>query len=129
MALNRILVPVEDRDLTHAVLKGVMPLISREDAEVILLNVVPPDLPDLATRAEVVSFARDSLQQLCDTLCADGLNATADWVAGDDPAASIIERAAELRASLIVQPTHVRSDLPRWTRGSRHSEQAIGGTP
>lgn len=118
MPIKRILIPIEDRDLTQATLSQLRPLLKHLTPEAILLRVVPPDESDLALRGERIDSAQRDLGQTCELLRASGFRATGDWVEGADPAAAIVDRARSLHASLIVQTTHAREDLERWSRGS-----------
>jgi nucleotide-binding universal stress UspA family protein len=107
---TKILVPLDGSPLAEQVLAQVRRVLRREDAEVVLLQVVPDD-------AGALAVGRTYLERLREELRAQGAQAVSRVVTGD-PAAKILEVAQELSVSLIAMSTHGRSGLSRAVRGS-----------
>ena len=117
--MNKILVPLDGSELSERILVHVQRLLMREDAEVTLFQVIPEDAASqvYSPGQNAIAVARKHVEQLRDTLIANGAQAKSRVVIGD-PATKILEEAQRLEPALIAMSTHGRSGLSRFVRGS-----------
>ena len=113
-----ILVPIDGSELADRIIGQVGRLLRREDSRVVLVTVVPQDRIEAREGFEnPVEAARNHIERLTRELVTQGANVATRVLAGD-PAARILECAADEKASLIAMATHGRSGLSRFVRGS-----------
>lgn len=117
--LRKILVPLDGSELADRILVQVRRLLSREDAEVLLLTVLPEPSPDEGERAQAARLEEVSsrLEAKRRKIEEGGARARFDLMTGD-PASQILSFAEAWCPSLIAMSTHGRTGLERWTRGS-----------
>ncbi len=112
-AFRRILVPVDGSGLSLAVRPLVAKIVGRTGAAIEALYVddapIGSDIPDDRSRGVLDAIARSFREA--------GLEATSRFRRGD-PAATIVDAAAEGRFDLVAMSTHGRSGLGRWMLGS-----------
>lgn len=117
--LKKILVPLDGSDLADRILTHVRRLLLREDAEVMLLTVLPPEAATegedrrAARLAETTTHLERELRKLGEA----GARARFDMMTGD-PAAQILAFAETWRPGLVAMSTHGRTGIERWARGS-----------
>jgi len=120
--IRSILVPLDESEISRAVLQVVKPLAARLKAEVILLHVEPHVVdpsPQWAVKGPL-TLARKPLslyQKLADGLEAEKLEAWPLAVEGN-VAEEIVSRARELDVDLVAMATHGREGLSRALLGS-----------
>ncbi|MCC7104331.1 MAG: universal stress protein [Chloroflexi bacterium] len=121
----RILLPMDESDLSVKALRAVAELTNEVSAELTLLHVLDSaDYPylysDPATWRSSVPEEREAIQRLeaiADPLRAEG-RAVATRVLVGSPATTIAQAARELDTDLIAMPTHGRAGLSRVVMGS-----------
>jgi len=125
--IDKILVPVDGSELSEEILAQVRRLLVREDAEVVLIHVLPEDLDEDSDEA---SQALEYLISLRARLAGSGMSAHFHLLHGD-PSTEILSFAVAAEPSLIAMSTHGRGGLGRWVRGSvaervlRHSAHPL----
>ncbi len=117
--LKKILVPLDGSDLADRILTHVRRLLLREDAEVMLLTVLPPEsqTEEETLRAARMEGTTTHLGRELRKLGEAGARARFDMMTGD-PAAQILAFAETWKPGLIAMSTHGRTGLERWARGS-----------
>ncbi len=117
--LRKILVPLDGSELADRILVQVRRLLAREDAEVLLLTVLPEPSADESERARAARLEEvsSSLEAKRRRLEESGARARYDLMTGD-PASHILSFAEAWGPSLIAMSTHGRTGLERWARGS-----------
>lgn len=117
--LKKILVPLDGSELADRILGHVQRILLREDAEVMLLTVLPPEAAteDDRTRAWRIEEASGHLMGELKKLGQAGARARYDLMTGD-PAAQILAFADTWQPGLIAMSTHGRTGLERFRRGS-----------
>ncbi len=127
--LSKILVPLDGSELADRILVHVRRLLAREDAEVLLLHVLPEPSPDEGERARAARLEEVSsrLESQRRKLEESGARARYDLMTGD-PATQILAFAETWGPSLIAMSTHGRTGLERWTRGST-AERVLRRSP
>lgn len=117
--LKKILVPLDGSELADRILTHVRRILLREDAEVMLLTVLPPEAAteDERTRAWRIEEASGHLMGELKKLGQAGARARYDLMTGD-PAAQVLAFADTWQPGLIAMSTHGRTGLERWARGS-----------
>jgi nucleotide-binding universal stress UspA family protein len=114
--MTRVLVPLDDSNLSRAALPVAAWLARKLQAEVVILLTVGP-------LAETSATAREEREQLSHRL-ADAAKELSDLPVqqivdeGGDPVAGIIRTAKEAAVDLIVMSTHGRSPLAEFVQGS-----------
>lgn len=131
-AFRRILVPLDGSSLARQALPFAVSLASTTGAELLLLEVLPPDLsvshPELLTTdslaqryregyAESLEHTQHGLELLAEELSAQGIR-TQMLVCAGNPATTIVHQAEQCGADLVVMATHGYSGLQRWDLGS-----------
>ena len=118
MVFQKILVPVDGSELGDKILEQVKRLLVRQDAQVVLLRVVPPHAgEDARVQQEHLDAARVHVERLRTRLIEQGAQARGLVLRGD-PAEVILQCVESQRPSLVAMATHGRSGPSRWTRGS-----------
>lgn len=121
-----LLCPVDFTEGSHAAVQQAGQLALELGATVELLHVYQlpvlglPDGPIVATPdyvTKVTSNAQGALNEQAAILEAEGVTVTTKLVEGD-PRQTIIERAKQLGAKMIVMGTHGRSGAAHWLLGS-----------
>ena len=117
--LDRILVPLDGSAMSDRVFALVRRILVRQDAEVILLRVLPEPGGRKGSwdRMQEVDRARGHLRGIANRLAAQGADARWDLRSGE-PVAEILQFAFHFRPSLIAMGTHGRTGLARLIRGS-----------
>lgn len=117
--LKKILVPLDGSELADRILTHVRRILLREDAEVMLLTVLPPETAteDERSRAWRIEEASGHLMGELKKLGQAGARARYDLMTGD-PAAQILAFADTWQPGLIAMSTHGRTGLDRFRRGS-----------
>jgi len=126
-SFRKILVSLDGSTFSEAALKAVAPLLEHSAEPLELLRLVPPlplasPLRPIRTGQGVqidenLATARAYLTKVAEGQEAPGVEFETHAAVGD-PASGILDRAAELGASLLVMSTHGRSGISRWLRGS-----------
>lgn len=118
--LQKILVPLDGSRLSDRILNQVRRLLVREDAQVMLLRILPAPLqyPHSDERRREVVEAQEHLEGLCESLGEEGARATYALVDAGDPAAKILDFAKRYNPSLIAMTTHGLGGVRRLLRGS-----------
>jgi nucleotide-binding universal stress UspA family protein len=131
---NEILVPLDGSELSRTALPHARELAKAFGAHITLLAVIEPPVAGYywatdpysaaAARSAVewqesreIEMAERFLQETCDNLKADGVDATYR-ILEDDPGSAICDCAQSISADLIVMSTHGRSGISRWVYGS-----------
>jgi nucleotide-binding universal stress UspA family protein len=128
---RKILVPLDGSDIAESILPQVARLYRVDDAEIILLRVVPvpakstAEVEEMIRKAETEAF--DYLTALQQKLEARGIYAK-PVVKRGAPQEVIPRFATEAGADLVTMSTHGRSGISRWIRGSvaEHVLRATG---
>jgi nucleotide-binding universal stress UspA family protein len=117
--LTKILVPLDGSPVGDAVLHQVRRLLMRDDAEVLLIRVIPEELVDGNTwiPEHTTEDVRRHIERVCKELVDAGARAFFQIRTGE-PAAAILREAEEFDPSLIVMSSHGRSGIARWLLGS-----------
>lgn len=117
--LKKILVPLDGSALADRILTHVRRILLREDAEVMLLTVLPPEAAteDDRTRAWRIDEVSAHLTAEVRKLVEAGARARYDLMTGD-AAEQILAFAETWRPGLIAMSTHGRTGLARFRRGS-----------
>jgi nucleotide-binding universal stress UspA family protein len=127
---GRILVALDGSALAEQALEAAAAMARFRDAEVSLIQVVPPvlDVPDQmlpmpagydhALTGECRDQAQDYLDDLVERLRGDGLRAGAVAVVGWSIAGTLLEAAAAPDVTMVVVATHGRGGLKRLALGS-----------
>ncbi len=117
--LKKILVPLDGSELADRILTHVRRLLLREDAEVMLLSVLPAEAAteDERSRAWRIEEASGHLMGELKKLGQAGARARYDLMTGD-PATQILAFADTWQPGLIAMSTHGRTGLERFRRGS-----------
>lgn len=117
--LNRILIPLDGSPLSKRILLHVRRILLRQDAEVTLLRVCPPDVPGglKVLEREELEEATASTQAVMAELEREGARARCVIRRGD-AAEEILAYANEYQPGLIAMSTHGRSGFDRWIWGS-----------
>mgnify|MGYP001338948467 CR=1 FL=1 len=118
MPFQKILVPVDGSELGDQILTQVQRLLHVQDAQVLLLRVVPP-VSGEAARAQQERFdaAKAHVERLRDHLGEQGVEVRTLVLRGD-PAEVILQCVESQRPALVAMATHGRSGPSRWVRGS-----------
>lgn len=125
--IGKILVPLDGSELSERILTYVRLLLVRNDAEVVLIHVLPEKL---TPPSEEELQAVENLTSLRDRLLESGVSTHYHLLSGD-PSTEILSFAAAAEPSLIAMSTHGRGGLGRWARGSvaervlRHSAHPL----
>jgi nucleotide-binding universal stress UspA family protein len=114
--INSIVAALDGSELAEGILAYVRRLLHSEDAEVVLLRVVPPE-DDARALQEHKDGAQAYLDRMVAKLGEEGISARGRLVEGD-PADGILRVVEEEQPSLLALTTHGRSGLARWIRGS-----------
>jgi nucleotide-binding universal stress UspA family protein len=117
--LDRILVPVDGSELADRILVHVRRVLLRGDAEVLFVRVLADAAPDVAGAEAHLERLRGSIP---------GAKVKMRVITGGDPAARILESAADFKPSLIALATHGRTGLARFYRGSV-AERVLRSSP
>ncbi|MBI2932805.1 MAG: universal stress protein [Planctomycetes bacterium] len=132
MMLERILVPLDGSPLAESILSQLRRLLRAKDADVLLLRCVLPT-PLIETGATALSWpalqeqAEQYVRSRAKDLEAQGIRARGIIGLGS-PAETILDVAAQERATLIAMTTHGRTGLARWIRGSV-TEKVLRASP
>jgi nucleotide-binding universal stress UspA family protein len=128
---DRILIPLDGSDLAESVLIQVRRLLTRKDAELLLLRVVtlPPSTEGDAGEPleHLRAGATEYLRNVEGRLAKEGLRVRSTVVEGF-PANQILDVAKKEGATLIAMSTHGRTGLSRWVFGSV-TEKVLRGSP
>lgn len=128
----RILVPLDESDLSRSALPRAVELAAALGQDLLLVTVVDAqtrnDLAELAEveRADPVDILNDNLIGVADSV--SGVEVVTDLMPGDDPAAVIVDRADKPDVSMVVIATHGRTGLSRWRMGSVAHRVVQGAT-
>jgi nucleotide-binding universal stress UspA family protein len=127
---RKILLPLDGSETAAQALPYAQDLAAHAGAEVILYEVIPdqgqemmmlPDWqfsqPGVERQAQLLEHAGHQLQQLADDLAFHHSPATVILDVGE-PAAKIIDYAANHDVDLIVMRSHGRTGLARWTQAA-----------
>ena len=127
--LNKILIPLDGSPLSKRILVHVRRILVRQDAEVTLLRVVPPDVPGglRVLEREEMEEATASTQAAMAELEREGACARCVIRRGD-AAEEILAYAREYQPSLVAMSTHGRSGFDRWIWGSVAERVLRGST-
>jgi nucleotide-binding universal stress UspA family protein len=112
--IRRILVPLDGSELAASVLTPVAELAGRLGAQVCLFRAF---LPEVASAAQAEREVCEYLENVKSTLAAGDLEIEAVARRGE-PAAVIVDFAAEQVFDLIAMATHGRGAIGRWAFGS-----------
>ncbi|MHC5021864.1 MAG: universal stress protein [Planctomycetota bacterium] len=117
--LTKILVPLDGSTVGDAVLHQVRRLLVRQDAEVLLVRVIPEELVEGNTWVpeHTTENVRRHIERVCQELVDAGARAFFQIRTGE-PAATILREAEDFEPSLIVMSSHGRSGIARWLLGS-----------
>jgi nucleotide-binding universal stress UspA family protein len=129
--LTHILIALDGSPLAESALEEARRVLS-PGAYITLLMVIPkPGMaiydfeltgalaPTYESRlAEVLTRARNYLQNIAAPLELDGYRVSSVAQFGDDPAVAITNTAKEVQADAIIMSTHGRSGISRWVFGS-----------
>lgn len=128
----RILVPLDESDLSRTALPKAVELAEALKQELLLVTVADADtrrdLAELAAieRADPIDILHDNLISVADSV--SGVEVLTDLMPGDDPASVIVDRADKPDVSMIVIATHGRTGLSRWRMGSVAHRVVQGAT-
>lgn len=128
----RILVPLDESELSRSALPRAIELAEALDQELLLVTVADAqtrsDLAELARveRADPIDILNDNLMSMADSI--SGVAVVTDLMPGDDPASVIVDRADKPDVSMIVIATHGRTGLSRWRMGSVAHRVVQGAT-
>lgn len=117
--LKKMLIPVDGSPLADQILSQVRRLLVRQDAELMLLRVLPPR-PPAARQAEweaEIDRAEAHLKTLASYWSGEGASVRTDFRTGA-PADEIVKFAESYGPGLITMSTHGRTGISRWVRGS-----------
>jgi nucleotide-binding universal stress UspA family protein len=127
---RKILVPLDGSDLAEAVLPHARALAQSVGAEIVLLRVLVPHIPDrpptigqlfpdaIAKEAELAQqHVQEYLERVARPLQASGIHVSCEMRSGH-VADAILDIADEIGVDLIAMSTHGRSGLSRWLIGS-----------
>jgi nucleotide-binding universal stress UspA family protein len=130
--MRRILVPIDDSDLSARALPIAMRLAQAQDAELVLVRVTQPihtfelwegphhafDLSDDEARSKCLEIAaREDLAALVDRMTGLGLAARFLVLTGAS-APRLLDAEEEVQPDLVVMASHARSALERFALGS-----------
>lgn len=117
--LTKILVPLDGSPAGDAVLQQLRRLLMRQDAEVLLVRVIPEELVEGNTWVpeHTTENVRRHIERVCNELVEAGARAFFQIRTGE-PAAAILREAEDFNPSLIVMSSHGRSGITRWLLGS-----------
>ncbi|MBI3273366.1 MAG: universal stress protein [Planctomycetes bacterium] len=117
--LRKILVPLDGSALADRILTHVRRILLREEAEVMLLRVMPPPTSqrDERVQREELELASAHLEERLRALAALGARVRFDLMTGD-PAEQLLQFAAGYAPSLIAMSTHGLTAQDRWPYGS-----------
>jgi nucleotide-binding universal stress UspA family protein len=107
---ERILVPLDGSERAETILVQIRRVLTHQDAEILLLQVVPP-----GRRSR--DGAADYLASVTRKLVSEGANVR-EKVAEGLPAECILRTAEMEKATLLALSTHGRTGDPRWRFGS-----------
>lgn len=126
--LERILVPVDDSELSHRILGLVRRLLLAERAQVRLVRVLGEGEldPTDGERDTVARTAHGRLARIVEQLQERGVRASSALLTGE-PATEILRYADTYEPSLIALASHGRSGAARWIRGST-AERLLRGS-
>lgn len=124
-----VLVPVDGTEKDERALPAAMALADLTDAALHLIRVLPPPDRTLVARAEALGIpdvmheerrsAEEQVRATAGRLAADtGRRVTAEVVDGPDVAHTLLRRASERHADLVVMATRAAGALGRAVRGS-----------
>jgi nucleotide-binding universal stress UspA family protein len=128
--IHKILVPLDGSKLAEKALPYAQSLAEKYDAELILVQAIPPAivmpigefgvLPhDLGpVRDQEAAQAAEYLKGLQERLRSQGLSCRSIVLKDMEVAEAIVDIAKEEAVSVIVKTTHGRSGLSRWVYGS-----------
>jgi nucleotide-binding universal stress UspA family protein len=124
--LEKILVPLDESDLSHRILSVVRRLVrTNPRAEIHLVRVLTRDEAVPGTKDDPVALARAHLDHAVELLARVGLRASSSLQIGD-PASEILKAAEAFGPSLIALASHGHSGVTRWIRGST-AERVLAG--
>lgn len=117
--LRKILVPLDGSELADRILTHVRRILVREEAEVMLLRVMPPPKTQRDERRQIEELENASahLEERLRALSSLGARVRYDLMTGD-PADQILRFAAGYVPSLIAMSTHGLTAEDRWPYGS-----------
>lgn len=127
---ERILIPLDGSATAEAILPQIRRLLHWEDAEIVLLRTIIPAIPEtdyVAPPQDLVQEAKRYLAEIEKKLSDDGVRARSIMKVGN-PAETILDVAAEIKASMIAMSTHGRSGVQRWIFGSV-TEKVLRASP
>jgi nucleotide-binding universal stress UspA family protein len=128
----RILVPLDESDLSRSALPEAIELAKALGQELLIVTVsdeqTRQDLAELASveRADPIDILNDNLTSVAGSIT--GVDVVTDLMPGNDPAAVIVDRADKPDVSMIVLATHGRTGLSRWRMGSVADRVVRGST-
>lgn len=122
--IKTILCPVDFSDASAKALRYSREFALNMGASLVLLNVVEPrpmavdmSLNYVPLEDDVLRAAADELQGMVDALSAEGLSVE-QVVAVGNPPDVILDKAAEVQASMIILGSHGKTGLSRFIMGS-----------
>lgn len=117
--IQRILCPLDGSYLSDEILTQVRRILCKQDAEVVLLRVLPaPGAVQTTDEEGELRRAHYHLDRQRAALEKDGVKVRCELVTGDDPAQEIVRIAEGCEPSLVAMTTHGRTGFDRWVRGS-----------
>jgi nucleotide-binding universal stress UspA family protein len=137
---RRILLPLDGSEIAAQALPHAQSLAAQAGAELVLLQVIAEQSPELSFTTEMqvirpgearqqymIDHAGHQLQRLADNLVLHRIPTRVMLDVGE-PAAKILDYAANHEIDLIVMSTHGRTGLARWAYGSV-AGKVIGAAP
>ena len=114
---KRILIPLDESSLSHAILPHVQAVAQGLDSEMILLHVIPNPVPQFAPSThplawDITKDERKDIERHLKNLCAEmeKKGARVTYLMRDGPVAeTILEVADIMQADMIAMSTHGRS--------------------
>ena len=117
---DRILVPLDGSAVAESTLPWVTRILRRSDAEVVLLRVVVPEIPEVDALTPQEKLTQDAdayLGSLIRRVESEGVRVRGIVRVGSAPE-EILDVSRSEKASLIAMSTHGRSGVSRWIFGS-----------
>lgn len=116
---KRILCPLDGSYLSDEILTQVRRILGKQDAEVILLHVLPaPGAAPSAEHEAELRRANYHLDRQREALQKEGTTTRCELATGDDPAQEIVRFADRCEPWLVAMSSHGRTGFDRWVRGS-----------
>lgn len=117
--INKILCPLDGSFLSDEILPQLKRILYRQDADVLLLRVLPDPSGSFIDEWEVEAHkAHQHLENTKKLLAAEGARVRTEYRTGNDAAQEIDLCAGDWKPSMIAMSTHGRSGIDRWVRGS-----------